>query len=84
MMGHAKQIITADVYVDKSAIINDCTEKLEIFIQEILPEENVDTELYVDMEALVDELTKDNFQLNDFSNEVEDYIREMDLIGARI
>lgn len=92
MMGHAKQIITADVYVDKSAIINDCTEKLEIFIQEILPEENVvvlkdytnDTEMYVDMEALVDELTKDNFQLNDFSNEVEDYIREMDLIGARI
>ena len=38
-MGHAKEIITIDVYGDKQEIIEDCLEVLEPFIDEVLPEE---------------------------------------------
>lgn len=34
MMGHAKEIITIDVYGDKQEIIEDCLEALEPFIDQ--------------------------------------------------
>ena len=40
-MGHAKEIITIDVYGDNREIIEDCLENLEPFIDEVLPEEEV-------------------------------------------
>ena len=40
-MGHAKEIITIDVYGDKKEIIEDCLEILEPFIEDVLPEEEV-------------------------------------------
>lgn len=47
-LGHAKQIITADVYVDKKEIIADCIEELEPFIQDVLLKEvDVETRNYV-------------------------------------
>ena len=42
LMGHAKEIITIDVYGDTSEIIEDCLEELEPFIEEVLPEEEED------------------------------------------
>ena len=41
LMGHAKEIITIDVYGDNQEIIEDCLENLEPFIDEVLPEEEV-------------------------------------------
>ena len=38
-MGHAKEIITIDVYGDKQEIIEDCLEVLEQFIDEFLHED---------------------------------------------
>ena len=40
-MGHAKEIITIDVYGDNREIIEDCLENLEPFIDEVFPEEEV-------------------------------------------
>jgi len=40
MMGHAKEIITVDVYGDTKQIIEDCLEELEPFIEEILPKKD--------------------------------------------
>lgn len=40
-MGHAKEIITIDVYSDNREIIEDGLENLEPFIEEVLPEEGV-------------------------------------------
>lgn len=56
LMGHAKEIITIDVYEDKQEIIEDCLEALEPFIDEVLPEEDEEFNLsvmdYMDSVAL--------------------------------
>lgn len=56
LMGHAKEIITIDVYGDKQEIIEDCLEALEPFIDEVLPEEDEEFNLsvmdYMDSVAL--------------------------------
>ena len=39
MMGHAKEIVTIDVYADKNQLVCDCLEVLEPFIEEVLPQE---------------------------------------------
>lgn len=36
LMGHAKEIITMDVYGDKKGIIEDCVDELQPFIDEVL------------------------------------------------
>ena len=40
IMGHAKELITVDVYGDNDQIIEDCLDELEPFIEEILPKDN--------------------------------------------
>ena len=56
LMGHAKEIITIDVYGDNQEIIEDCLEVLEPFIDEVMPEEkeefNLATMDYMDLVAL--------------------------------
>lgn len=47
LMGHAKEIITIDVYGDKKEIIGDCLDVLEPFISEVLPEEVEQVDLSV-------------------------------------
>ena len=55
-MGHAKEIITIDVYGDNQEIIEDCLEVLEPFIDEVIPEEEEEFDLsamdYMDSVAL--------------------------------
>ena len=43
-MGHAKEIITMDVYGDKKGIIADCVDEIQPFIDEVL---GLDRELEV-------------------------------------
>lgn len=39
LMGHAKELITMDVYGDKKGIIADCVDELQPFIDEVMPKE---------------------------------------------
>ena len=60
LMGHAKEIVTVDVYGDTAEIIEDCLDEMQPFIDEVLPKEETEQntdfseEDYVDcMEALL-------------------------------
>ena len=44
-MGHAKEIITLDVYGDNREIIADCVDEIQAFIDEVLPTEDLDREV---------------------------------------
>lgn len=44
-MGHAKEIITLDVYGDNREIIADCVDEIQAFIDEVLPTEDLDREI---------------------------------------
>lgn len=37
LMGHAKEIITMDVYGDNRGIIADCVDEIQAFINEVIP-----------------------------------------------
>ena len=39
LLGHAKEIISVDVYGDTQEIIEDCLDVLESFIEEVIPKE---------------------------------------------
>ena len=41
LMGHAKELITLDVYGDNREIIADCVDEIQPFIDEVLPEKEV-------------------------------------------
>lgn len=80
MLGHAKQIITVDVYVDKHEIMVGYLGKLNPFIEEVLPKpvENKvkdytkdSSEIMVDMQALYEELTAIQRELKDYSDKKE-------------
>ncbi len=45
LMGHAKELITMDVYGDKRGIIADCVDELQPFIDEVLPHKNDNEDL---------------------------------------
>lgn len=40
LMGHAKEIITIDVYGDTAEIIEDCLDELQPFIDDVVPQDN--------------------------------------------
>ena len=42
LLGHAKKIISVDVYGDTQEIIEDCLDVLEPFIEEVIPKERKD------------------------------------------
>lgn len=59
LMGHAKEIITADVYGDTQEIIEDCLYAIEPFIEEVMPDYNKEeyydyTDVF-EMENITDE-----------------------------
>ena len=92
-MGHSKQIITADVYGDKKAIIEDCLERLNPFLEEILPkqEENIvkdytkeSEQVLISVESLIKELTDDINQLKDYSEDTHDITDILNMFWATI
>ena len=42
LMGHAKELITMDVYGDNKGIIADCVNELQPFIDEVMPEQEAE------------------------------------------
>ena len=53
MLGHATEIISADVYGDTQEIIEDCLDVIEPFIEEVMPEEvDVDIYDYTDLDVM--------------------------------
>lgn len=42
LMGHAKEIITMDVYGDNKGIIEDCVPEITDFMDDVIPEEDAD------------------------------------------
>ena len=80
MLGHAKQIITVDVCVDKHEIMDGYLDKLNPFIEEVLPKpvENkvkdytkASSGIMVDMQALYEKLTAMQRELRDYSDKKE-------------
>ena len=58
LMGHAKEIITMDVYGNNRGIIADCVDEIHPFIDEVLPTEDLDSELQtenIEVVVLADE-----------------------------
>ena len=53
MLGHSKEIISADIYGDTAEIIEDCLYAMEPFIEEVMPEIRADKYYdYSDMEEM--------------------------------
>ncbi len=50
-MGHAKEIITMDVYGDNQQIIEDCVPEIQGFLDEVLPTEE---DRIIEKEELLD------------------------------
>lgn len=48
-LGHSRSIITVDTYTDLQAIIEDCVEEMQAFIEEVHPYEEQDLELLAGM-----------------------------------
>lgn len=67
LMGHAKELITMDVYGDNKGIIEDCIEELQPFIDEVMPGADIDQD---------DELLTENM---DIVIPVETYLNESNL-----
>lgn len=51
MLGHSKEIISADMYGDTKEIIADCLDVLQPFIEDVLPEAR--TSKYFDFSEIV-------------------------------
>lgn len=44
-MGHAKELITMDVYGDNRGIIADCVDEIQPFIDEVIPSQEIEEDL---------------------------------------
>lgn len=66
LMWHDNEIITVDVYTDKSVIIEDCLEKLTPYIADVIPEEisKIKNYDYSDREIDLDEYFCDLYSSN--------------------
>ena len=54
LMGHAKELITMDVYGDNRGIIADCVDEIQPFIDEVMPTQEVGEELRTeDMDIVI-------------------------------
>lgn len=45
LMGHAKELITMDVYGDNRGIIADCVDEIQPFIDEVIPSQEIEEDL---------------------------------------
>ena len=52
LLGHAKKIISVDIYGDTQEIIEDCLDVLEPFIEEVIPKERKDQ--YYDYSEMIE------------------------------
>lgn len=53
-MGHAKELITMDVYGDNKGIIADCVDEIQPFIDEVMPENEANNQLETeDMDIVI-------------------------------
>ena len=57
-MGHAKEIITMNVYGDNKGIIEDCIPEIIDFIDEVMPEEDVDEKFKKELLEIVIDTTE--------------------------
>lgn len=48
-LGHSKSIITVDTYTDIQAIIADCVQEIQSFIEEVNPYDHTDAEMLKNM-----------------------------------
>lgn len=55
-MGHAKEIITLDIYGDNAQIIADGVEEIQKYMKDVLPEEIGDDEELLKVEINVSEI----------------------------
>ncbi len=62
LMGHAKEIITMDVYGDKRGIITDCLDELQPYIEQLFDE--------------IEERNKDRYESEEVLIDVTEYIEE--------
>lgn len=53
LMGHAKEIVTIDVYGDNKGIISDCVTELQSYIEEVLPTEENEKALESELLGIV-------------------------------
>lgn len=54
LMGHAKELITMDVYGDNKGIIADCVDEIQPFIDEVMPENEANNQLETeDMDIVI-------------------------------
>lgn len=53
LMGHAKEIVTIDVYGDNKGIISDCVPELQSYIEEVLPTEENERALESELLGIV-------------------------------
>ena len=53
-MGHAKEIVTIDVYGDTAEIIEDCLDEMQPFLDEVLPKEETEQNTHFSEEDYVD------------------------------
>lgn len=58
LMGHAKEIITMDVYGDNKGIIEDCVPEIIDFMDEVMPEEVVDEKFKEELLEIVIDTTE--------------------------
>ena len=61
LMGHAKELITMDVYGDKRGIIADCLDELQSFIDDVMPKE--EDEILMNSEVLDTVIPVENYLL---------------------
>lgn len=61
LMGHAKELITMDVYGDKRGIIADCLDELQPFIDDVMPKE--EDEILMNSEVLDTVIPVENYLL---------------------
>ena len=55
LMGHAKEIITVDVYGDNRNIIADCVDELQPFIDDVIPDDTLEVGILVETaEIMID------------------------------
>ena len=53
-MGHAKELITMDVYGDNKGIIANCVDEIQPFIDEVMPENEANNQLETeDMDIVI-------------------------------
>lgn len=86
-MGHAKEIITVDIYGDNQKIIEDCLEDLEPFIEEVIPHKEMYNDYTDDYEyvSIIDEFyseIKEEIISMKFTTPINDFTKDDEYIDV--